>query len=521
MRQIPGRLNMDKAPASNVKTSAPARGSRPEGAVLLRASGLSKAFGSQVVLDGVDLELRQGEVVILRGFNGSGKSTLLNILSANLEPDSGVLELGVNGARKIFRFPSRWWQKLGLKNEFIPEFMFNKGFGRTWQDIRLFSTLNLCDNIAAAIPGQMGENPWLAVGRFATVKRQERTVASASQEELALLGLREEGRMLAEKLSVGHAKCVAIARAVRAGAKVLCLDEPLAGVDNLHKKKIVELLRVLAQREHLTLVIIEHSWNISQILGLATTIWTLEGGKLRVEQPSKAGSPPVNEVSESDIQQLGRTATLTSVRVAGKEASKPFLEVDDLVVYRGRRLIVGDYEGAGGKIKGVSFTLRQPGLYHLHAPNAWGASTLIEAIAGLIPVARGRIHLNGENIESLPPWQRVSAGVRVALARANGFQSLTVREMFDLAQVRSLPEGFSPLLAKQMSSLSGGERQKVVLWSILHGPEFQVGVFDEPFMSLDAREAERIGDELSRLASEKIILITVPASTGSTEEVIP
>lgn len=511
---------MDKEPASDIKTSAPTRGSRPEGAVLLRASGLSKAFGSQVVLDGVDLELRQGEVVILRGFNGSGKSTLLNILSANLEPDAGVLELGVNGARKIFRFPSRWWQKLGLKNEFIPEFIFNKGFGRTWQDIRLFSALNLRDNIAAAIPGQMGENPWLAVVRFAAVQRQERTVSSSSQEELELLGLGEEGGQLAEKLSVGHAKCVAIARAVRAGAKVLCLDEPLAGVDTLHKKKIVELLRVLAQREHLTLIIIEHSWNISQIMGLATAIWTLESGKLRVEQPSRVGLPPVKKDNESDIQQLGRTATLTSVKVTGKEAASPFLEVEDLVVYRGRRLIVGDYQEDGGKIKGVSFTLRQPGIYHLHAPNAWGASTLIEAIAGIIPVARGRIRLNGKNIERFHPWQRVSAGIRIALARANGFQSLTVREMFDLAQVQNLPEGFNPLLEKQMSSLSGGERQKVVLWSILHGPEFVVGVFDEPFMSLDAREAERTGGELYHLALNKAILITVPVSTGSMGEVI-
>lgn len=485
---------------------------------MLRASGLSKAFGSQLVLDGVDLELRQGEVVILRGFNGSGKSTLLNILSANLEPDAGVLELGVNGARKIFRFPSRWWQKLGLNNRFTPELIFNKGFGRTWQDIRLFSSLSLRDNIAAAIPEQVGENPWFAVGRFSAVQRQESTVASSSQEELELLGLGEEGALLAEKLSVGHAKCVAIARAVRAGAKVICLDEPLAGVDTLHKKKIVELLRVLAQREHITLVIIEHSWNISQIMDLATTLWTLEGGKLRVEQPSMAGLPPVNADNESDIQQLGRTATLTSRRVVGKEVATPFLEVEDLVVYRGRRLIVGDYQEDGGEIKGVSFTLRQPGLYHLHAPNAWGASTLIEAIAGIIPVARGKIRLNGKDIERFSPWHRVSAGVRIALARANGFQSLTVREMFDLAQVRSLPEGFDLLLEKQMSSLSGGERQKVVLWSILHGPAFMVGIFDEPYMSLDVREAERISAELGRLASEKAILITVPASTCSTGE---
>src|SRR3569833_18109 len=61
--------------------------------VVLAAHGLRKAFGGQVVLDGVDLELREGEVILLRGENGSGKTTLLNILTGNLAPDSGSIQL--------------------------------------------------------------------------------------------------------------------------------------------------------------------------------------------------------------------------------------------------------------------------------------------------------------------------------------------------------------------------------------------------------------------------------------------
>jgi len=66
-------------------------------AVLLKAEGLRKSFGGQTVLDNVSLELQQGEVVLLRGANGSGKTTLLNMLTGNLEPDAGRIQLFTDG----------------------------------------------------------------------------------------------------------------------------------------------------------------------------------------------------------------------------------------------------------------------------------------------------------------------------------------------------------------------------------------------------------------------------------------
>jgi len=86
--------------------------------VLMRARCLRKSFGGQVVLDGVSAELREGEVVLLRGDNGSGKTTLLNILSGNLEPDTGSIHFAVNGAVEHFEFPRRWWQSLNPLDHF-------------------------------------------------------------------------------------------------------------------------------------------------------------------------------------------------------------------------------------------------------------------------------------------------------------------------------------------------------------------------------------------------------------------
>src|ERR1051325_538880 len=115
--------------------------------VQLRASRLQKAFGGQVILDSVDLDLKQGEVVLLRGENGSGKTTLLNILTGNLEPDSGSVQFLADSTPRDYSFPRAWWQKLNPFDHFTPESVAQEGIGRTWQDVRLFGAQSLHDNL--------------------------------------------------------------------------------------------------------------------------------------------------------------------------------------------------------------------------------------------------------------------------------------------------------------------------------------------------------------------------------------
>ncbi len=95
--------------------------------ILLRAHDLCKAFGGQSVLQGVSVELRSGDVVLLRGDNGSGKTTLLNILTGNLEPDRGEIELTANHHAEHFRFPRPWWKNLNPADHFTPERVAKQG----------------------------------------------------------------------------------------------------------------------------------------------------------------------------------------------------------------------------------------------------------------------------------------------------------------------------------------------------------------------------------------------------------
>jgi ABC-type branched-subunit amino acid transport system ATPase component len=160
---------------------------RSSARALLAARGLRKTFGGQVVLDGVDLHLREGEVVLLRGENGSGKTTLLNILTGSLEPDAGTIVYSADDTPRTYCFPRRWWQELNPWDHFRPEFVAMEGMGRTWQDVRLFQAQSLRDNIAVATPGQPGENPVLAIFAPGRVRRTEREICEKADAMLARL----------------------------------------------------------------------------------------------------------------------------------------------------------------------------------------------------------------------------------------------------------------------------------------------------------------------------------------------
>jgi ABC-type branched-subunit amino acid transport system ATPase component len=220
------------------------------------------------------------------GTTGQVKTTLLNILSGNLEPDAGVIEFAVNSHAEHITFPRPWWRELNPLDHFTPERVAKEGVGRTWQDIRLFPTLDLQNNIAVALPRQIGENPAWAVLRRTAVKRQEQENLSHAHYLLSEVGLEERDISSADRISLGQSKRVAIARAVHAGAKVLFLDEPFAGLDNEGISQILQLIDSINSQHKVTVVIVEHVFHIPLLLTHATTVWTLARGEIRVDPPA-------------------------------------------------------------------------------------------------------------------------------------------------------------------------------------------------------------------------------------------
>jgi ABC-type multidrug transport system ATPase subunit len=346
---------------------------------------------------------------------------------------------------------------------------------------------------------------------------------------LADLGLGGRETSSADMVSLGQAKRVAIARAVRAGAKVLFLDEPLAGLDAQGVVSVITMLRDLAHDHQLTLVIVEHIFNIPLILDFATTVWTLKDGKLRVEDPQTVRSEVENQVgdgllrwmrevagSDGEIIETPLQSGAILMRVISSSNNKVsaegrdvVLKVKDLVVRRGKRLVIGDI-GQDGVVRGLSFELRRGELLVLQAPNGWGKTTLLEAIAGLVPSSKGSIELLGRPIESVTSWERRRLGLSLLRARDHTFPDLTVREALRLTGVRDVPGNLKHLLDRKCSDLSGGEKQRVALVSALNHKDLRVVLMDEPFSALDIDALHSTWATMKDCLAKAAIVVAIP-----------
>jgi branched-chain amino acid transport system ATP-binding protein len=488
---------------------------------VLKVERLTKAFGGQTVLDCLSLELFAGDVVLLRGDNGSGKTTLLNILTGYLMPDAGMIEIDIEGARRAYEFPTKPWQR----QQFSAETFARSGGGRVWQDVRLFGAQSLHDNVAVAAPRQMGESPLWAVLKPWAIRRRRAKVEQSAMRWLAEFGLSGREQSLADRVSLGQSKRVAIARTLQSGAKVIFLDEPLAGLDAAGMVEVLALLQRLAVEQGLTLVIVEHVFNIPKVLDLATTVWTMVQGKVQVESAESVRSrleQTVFDGVDGWVQQLGNQAVqclpngaLWTTVMLGEHTDEPLLlEVEDLVVYRGKRLVVGTSE-VDGTVKGLSLQLRRGELGVLYAPNGWGKTTFLEALMGILPITSGTIRVRGRPVTALSSWQRVKLGLAFLQARENVFVKLLVREVLRLSRVREVPTALQSFLPKPVAALSGGQRQRVATTCVLEGRSFEVGLLDEPFSALDPEAVAAVQRVILDRLDAAAILIAIPKVAGN------
>jgi urea transport system ATP-binding protein len=204
-------------------------------------------------------------------------------------------------------------------------------------------------------------------------------------------------------------------------------------------------------------------------------------------------------------------ATLTIVDLAERYDRPACLEVRDLVMHRGRRLVIGWQRGTGAaEIGGLSFSLKEGQLGILEAPNGWGKSSLLECLMGLVPMSGGTITFRSQNIANCSTWERRRLGIGLLGTNRLGFQRLSVGEVMCLAGLVDTPPKLRGLEGRRVGTLSGGEYQSLRVAAALHSGT-RLRLLDEPFQMLDGGA---IGELITQLRGKTngATLVMVPKS---------
>jgi ABC-type branched-subunit amino acid transport system ATPase component len=225
----------------------------------LRCEGLSKSFDGVRALAGVSLELPSSGIVAVIGPNGAGKTTLINVLTGFLRPEAGRAFLG---EQELTRLP--------------PHKVAGLGIARTFQDLRLISLVPALENVLLARPNQKGEELWRALLRVG-VPAEEAKNREEALRWLRFVGLEEKANEAAWELSYGQQKLLTLACCLATGARILLLDEPVAGVHPDMILKILGLLRELKAMGKLV-VFIEH--DIAAVRQVADLVVVMDDGKV-------------------------------------------------------------------------------------------------------------------------------------------------------------------------------------------------------------------------------------------------
>jgi len=215
----------------------------------------------------VDLVVPEGGVVAVIGPNGSGKSTLFNAITGLARAQSGSILLD---GREI--------RGLG------PDRILRRGLARTFQNIRLFPTLSVLDNVLVGTHSRLRAGPLRAVLRLPATRREEAAARARATAIVACFGNRllPRVRQNVGGLSYANRRRVEIARALASGPRLLLLDEPTAGMNPAETLELAEQIRAL-HRSGLTVLVIEHKLDV--VVRLADTVIVLDHGVKLTEGP--------------------------------------------------------------------------------------------------------------------------------------------------------------------------------------------------------------------------------------------
>lgn len=453
----------------------------PNDQPILRIHSVKKQFPGVLALDNVSLEIFPGEVLAMVGENGAGKSTLLRILNGDYQPTEG--ELFYQGKQISFETPADA-NKLGVRV--------------IYQEPEIVPGVTVAENIF------IGELPHrnLFVNWRELFEKADAHIRDLGFENTLF------SRELADGLSPAKRQLVEILRAVKSGVKVLALDEPTA---SLTEDDVNRLFRVVDQLRQQGVAIIYVSHRLKEIMQLADRIAVLRDGHLvAVRRP--------HETSEANLMQL----------MVGRELSAIFQHQPHIK----SRVILQVSGLCTKRLKKISFDVHEGEVVGFAGLVGAGRSELAMALFGAEPILAGSIILNGQRADFKEPKDAIRAGFGFAPEDRKVeslILDLSVRENTSICILNNISRfrfvdrrvenkivtGLAtrlniktPSLQQEVSKLSGGNQQKVVLARWLAN-EPKVLILDEPTKGIDVGAKAEIYQLIDELAAQGIAVIFI------------
>ncbi len=449
---------------------------------LLSLRGVVKRYGGVVALDGVDFDLRAGEIHALLGENGAGKSTLIRVLGGVVRPDSGTIAID---GRLVQVRGTADADELGIR--------------------LIHQELSLAPNLSSAENILLGREP-TRLGFWLDRRRLEAQAATLVDE----LGMPEIGpvRTRVAELSIARRQLVEIARALAVRARILVLDEPTASLSQHEAETLMARLRRLRE-QGVGIIYISH--RLEEIRRLADRITVLRDGR-------NVGTRAAGSVEPDELVRLmvGRDVSATPPRPPWNPGPV-VLSVEDLHA-----------EG----VNGVRFELRAGEVLGLAGLVGSGRTELARALCGLTLIHSGRIVVDGRAIVPRSPWDARAAGlVLVPEDRKGEGLVMTGSVAYNLALpwtgewihgVRVDGRRRAGIVERAMTrfgiksdhperlvgTLSGGNQQKVVVARWMERPP-RVLILDEPTRGVDVKARAEIYGVLGDLVERGIAVLLV------------
>ncbi|MFW5995810.1 MAG: sugar ABC transporter ATP-binding protein [Halanaerobiaceae bacterium] len=446
---------------------------------ILEIRSLNKSFPGVQALDNVDFDLRRGEIHALLGENGAGKSTFLNILSGELQPDSGTIYYEDREYRISNTYQAR-----------------QKGISMAYQELKLAPSLSVAENIL------MGNYVYkTGPGKIIDWKKTYKK----AEELLQRFDLDINPRVKLKKLGIGERQLVEIVRAVSQDIKVLLLDEPTSALSETEVKILFENIIARIMQEDVSVIYISH--RLEETFEIADRVTVLRDGK-------KVKTLVVEETDEDELIQL----------MVGRKIDDRYVKHEAPI---GDRCLKVENLTAEGYVSGCSLEVNKGEIVGLSGLMGSGRTELAKTMMGLYSKDSGRVIINGQRANINKPEDALRAGLGyLAESRSESLVStLSVAKNITLAnreeifnrsplnilnwkREREAGKRFveelniqTPNIKRKAKYLSGGNQQKVALAKWIY-KNADVFILDEPTRGIDVGAKIEVYDLIGEILRE-------------------